>query len=106
MSIQKKEKTQKPVNKGQNTIIQRKNTTINNQSYKNPLLFKDILFLQGVIGNQAVGELIGTTDLQQKTIQKRKNDNGLPDDLKSGIENLSGFSMDNVKVHRNSPAGK
>ena len=27
---------------------------------------------------------------------------GLPDDLKSGVENLSGYSMDDVKVHRNS----
>jgi|GEM_PF-1498756 len=27
---------------------------------------------------------------------------GLPDGLKAGIENLSGFSMDDVKVHRNS----
>jgi len=27
---------------------------------------------------------------------------GLPDDLKSGIENLSGFSMDDVRVHYNS----
>jgi hypothetical protein len=30
----------------------------------------------------------------------------LPDDLKSGIENLSGFSMDDVKVHRNSDKPK
>jgi len=32
---------------------------------------------------------------------------GLPDQLKSGIENLSGYSMDDVKVHYNSskPAG-
>ena len=30
------------------------------------------------------------------------NHTGLPDNLKSGIENLSGFSMDDVKVHRNS----
>lgn len=31
-----------------------------------------------------------------------RNNTGLPDDLKTGIENLSGFSMDNVKVHYNS----
>ncbi len=30
------------------------------------------------------------------------NRTGLPDTLKSGIENLSGVSMDHVKVHRNS----
>ncbi len=30
------------------------------------------------------------------------NRTGLPDNLKSGIENLSGISLDDVKVHRNS----
>lgn len=32
----------------------------------------------------------------------KKNTTGLPDNLKSGIENLSGHSMDDVKVHYNS----
>lgn len=35
-------------------------------------------------------------------VQKKDNKTGLPDQLKSGIENLSGFSMDGVKVHFNS----
>lgn len=35
-------------------------------------------------------------------IQKKENNTGLPDDLKTGIENLSGYSMDDVKVHFNS----
>ena len=39
---------------------------------------------------------------QQKPIQKKENNTGLPDNLKTGIENLSGFSMDDVKVHYNS----
>jgi hypothetical protein len=34
--------------------------------------------------------------------QERPNNTGLPDQLKSGIESLSGISMDNVKVHYNS----
>ena len=40
--------------------------------------------------------------LEQQPATK-PNDTGLPDSLKSGIENLSGMSMDNVKVHYNSP---
>jgi len=36
-------------------------------------------------------------------IQKKENKTGLPDNLKSGIENLSGYGMDDVKVHYNSP---
>ena len=54
---------------------------------------------------------------QMKTIQLQENDaategtetkkpqdnnTGLPDELKAGIEKLSGLSMDNVKVHYNS----
>jgi hypothetical protein len=35
-------------------------------------------------------------------IQRKKNNTGLPDQLKSGIESLSGYAMDDVKVHRNS----
>jgi hypothetical protein len=38
----------------------------------------------------------------QSTIQKKANNTGLPNQLKSGIENLSGHSMDDVKVHYNS----
>lgn len=39
---------------------------------------------------------------QQQLIQKKENNTGLPDNLKTGMENLSGLSMDDVKVHRNS----
>lgn len=35
-------------------------------------------------------------------VQRTENRTGLPDNLKSGIENLSGYSMDDVKVHYNS----
>ena len=38
----------------------------------------------------------------KERIQKKGNKTGLPDNLKSGIENLSGISMDEVKVHYNS----
>jgi hypothetical protein len=39
---------------------------------------------------------------QQQPIQKKENNTGLPDNLKAGIENLSGYSLDDVKVHYNS----
>ncbi len=39
---------------------------------------------------------------QNNVIQKKEKRTGLPDNLKSGIENLSGYSMDDVKVHYNS----
>ena len=37
-----------------------------------------------------------------ETIQKKENKTGLPDSLKSGIENQSGISLDDVNVHYNS----
>ncbi|MCH2193469.1 DUF4157 domain-containing protein [Kordia sp.] len=40
--------------------------------------------------------------IQETTIQKKKNNTGLPNNLKSGIESLSRHSMDDVKVHYNS----
>ncbi|MBW2661998.1 MAG: DUF4157 domain-containing protein [Deltaproteobacteria bacterium] len=50
--------------------------------------------LQEMANNQTVQK--------QHPIQKKENKTGLPDKLKSGIENLSGYSMDDVKVHYNS----
>jgi hypothetical protein len=42
------------------------------------------------------------TAAQQHPIQKKENNTGLPDNLKTGVERLSGMSLDDVKVHRNS----
>jgi hypothetical protein len=39
---------------------------------------------------------------QQQSVQKKKDITGLPDNLKLGIESLSGLSLNDVKVHRNS----
>ena len=44
-------------------------------------------------------EKSGLNSLQQKA---NKNNTGLPDNLKFGVESLSGMSMDDVKVHYNS----
>jgi hypothetical protein len=42
------------------------------------------------------------TKISGPLIQRRVNNTGLPDKLKNGIENLSGYSMDDVRVHYNS----
>lgn len=44
----------------------------------------------------------GTISGQRSGIQKNNGHNGLPEDLKAGIEDLSGYSMDDVTVHYNS----
>ncbi|GGC66287.1 eCIS core domain-containing protein [Undibacterium terreum] len=40
--------------------------------------------------------------LQVQPTQKKENNTGLPDHLKTGVEHLSGMSMDDVTVHYNS----
>jgi hypothetical protein len=49
-----------------------------------------------------VGRKNGLLLQENRPVQKKKNNTGLPDNIKSGIENLSGHSMDDVKVHYNS----
>jgi len=44
----------------------------------------------------------GDSPPTEETSDAKDNNTGLPDQLKSGIENLSGFSLDDVKVHYNS----
>ncbi|MDJ0737539.1 MAG: DUF4157 domain-containing protein [Nostocaceae cyanobacterium] len=53
---------------------------------------------EGII--QGKGERTGNS--QESSEVSRPNKTGLPDRLKTGIENLSGYSMDDVKVHYNS----
>ena len=61
-----------------------------------------------VLDNSAQGESLQRhADLangaaQCASLSPRPNNTGMPDDLKSGIESLSGFSMDDVRVHYNS----
>jgi hypothetical protein len=48
------------------------------------------------------GKFASGAALQRAEVGGTPNDTGLPDNLKSGIESLSGMSMDRVKVHYNS----
>ncbi|MDD3139895.1 MAG: DUF4157 domain-containing protein [Lachnospiraceae bacterium] len=50
------------------------------------------------------GKFDSTSTTKQEPVQRKEktNNTGLPDNLKTGIENLSGYSMDDVKVHYNS----
>ncbi|MCR5568427.1 MAG: DUF4157 domain-containing protein [Paludibacteraceae bacterium] len=60
-----------------------------------------------IIDNRDTSQCFDALQCQREnseSIQRvsKPNLTGLPDNLKSGIENLSGFSMDNVRVHYNS----
>ena len=54
------------------------------------------------------GKMIGTIQRQEipeeeEPLQtKRENNTGMPDNLKAGVENLSGIDMSDVRVHYNS----
>jgi hypothetical protein len=52
------------------------------------------------LGPQAVGAVRQNKPASES--HARSNQTGLPDNLKSGVETLSGVSMDDVKVHYNS----
>ncbi len=53
---------------------------------------------------QANGKETAGLNSQENSVpvQKKENHTGLPDQLKGGIENLSGYSLDDAKVHYNS----
>ena len=58
-----------------------------------------------ILDSSSQGEsLQRKADMANGTVQRkeRPNNTGMPDNLKSGIESLSGFSMDDVRVHYNS----
>lgn len=59
----------------------------------------------GIDEEEPIQEKFETTQLateEKEPLQRQPNNTGLPDNLKSGIENLSGYSMNDVKVHYNS----
>ncbi len=69
------------------------------------LSHSEAMTLQRTIGNQALNKLLGEVGTQNESsriLQKKENYTGLPTNLKKGVENLSGFSMDDVRVHYNS----
>lgn len=53
-------------------------------------------------GGNAVMQLEESEELSGTHDAAARNGTGLPDDLKSGVENLSGLSLDDVQVHYNS----
>lgn len=60
---------------------------------------KDAEAMAGIRDNS---KTLQSAEMEKQTIQQKRNNTGLPDTLKSGVENLSGLSMDDVRVHYNS----
>jgi hypothetical protein len=62
--------------------------------------FKPFQLQSRIIPKQATEGLPAQGKFQP--VQRKNNNTGLPDNLKSGVEQLSGYAMDDVKVHYNS----
>ncbi|MEM6831518.1 MAG: DUF4157 domain-containing protein, partial [Bacteroidota bacterium] len=78
------------VDKRPDAIMQRKLQTMANETNQT----KQVARLQAMADDYSL--------FQKQPIQRKENRTGLPDRLKSGIENLSGYAMDDVSVHYNS----
>lgn len=61
----------------------------------------DVSQLEKGLDEEMVGQK-KAMDSSSTPVQRVKNETGMPDQLKAGVENLSGMSMDHVKVHYNS----
>ncbi|MFT4925242.1 MAG: hypothetical protein ACI8WB_001334, partial [Phenylobacterium sp.] len=55
-----------------------------------------------LVQRQAVQQGLMADGAVQRRVEAAPNRTGLPDGLKSGMENLSGFNLDHVRVHRGS----
>ena len=89
------DKTQKSENKSVASILAKEQNS-NTPSFK----FEDNR-PEAIVQRKMQGVMADYT-AQNHLVQKKENKTGLPDNLKAGIENLSGYSMDDVKVHYNS----
>lgn len=57
---------------------------------------------QAAVSQRKENHAAALADNRPQTVQRQANKTGLPDNLKSGMENLSGISLDHVRVHYNS----
>ena len=79
-----------------NAIYSQKSSTVQKAANRNAA---------SVLDSSSQGKsLQRKADMANSAVQReeRPNNTGMPDNLKSGIESLSGFSMDDVRVHYNS----
>ena len=76
------------------------------QKNKNSVQTKSERFVSIIDSSSQSESLQRKADMVNNAAQRaeapRPNNTGMPDNLKSGIESLSGFSMDDVRVHYNS----
>lgn len=84
--------------------IQLKSDTVQKAALpeEEPLQKKSIQLKSNTVQKAAAPEEELPVQGKLQPVQKKENKTGLPDNLKSGVEQLSGHNMDDVKVHYNS----
>lgn len=87
---------------GEEEELQMKKAPAQLAAEEEELQMKSAVQLQGAEEEEL--QMKSATQLQayKMPVQKKENKTGLPDNLKAGVENLSGYAMDDVKVHYNS----
>lgn len=82
-----------------NQDVEKKLNTENKNTYS---AASNQLLLSSMRTDSGGGNLDELHSKITQRIDSRKNNTGLPDDLKAGMETLSGFNLDDVRVHYNS----
>jgi len=71
---------------------------------KNPIKSKDATHIPGEEKKPVQGKSMRPPSSGVEfTVQKKENKTGMPDQLKAGLEGLSGTNLSDVRVHYNSP---
>lgn len=84
-------------------ITEKNHNRVENNNFNNLNPTQSLQFKDNREANNKVSQFKSMANQQSNDLPvQRKNNTGLPNQLKSGIENLSGIAMDDVKVHYNS----
>lgn len=87
------------------TTVQRKQQELANRSHRATQAMASHAYINSGIKAKLANQTSLTfhnAPSQTHPIQRKENNTGLPDTLKTGLENLSNISLDDVKVYRNS----
>ncbi|MDJ0844492.1 eCIS core domain-containing protein [Crocosphaera sp.] len=79
------------------------NRPIHNRPYERTNLLPDAPYTPPVQEKADESSAAENEAIIQEKSEEEPNRTGLPDRLKTGVENLSGYSLDDVRVHYNSP---
>ncbi|ACK70170.1 hypothetical protein PCC7424_1735 [Gloeothece citriformis PCC 7424] len=77
--------------------------TLPTAPYSEPVQAKAEESVTQTVSPEAEGMGTENEAVIQEKSEEKPNLTGLPDELKAGVENLSGYSLDDVRVHYNSP---